>query len=152
MSEERKQVLDMLAEGKITADEAERLLEKLEPSPRARRTVHTKTVRRAAGGEGEAAAEAGGDGAPAGPPRYLRVLVNGGEGETVNIRIPLKLVRTGIKLSTVLPTDVNAKLSEKGFDLAAFGELQGEELVEALRELHVDVDTPDGESVRVFCE
>ncbi len=29
MSEERKKVLDMLAEGKITADEAERLIEAL---------------------------------------------------------------------------------------------------------------------------
>ncbi|MBN2170029.1 MAG: hypothetical protein JW819_01755 [Candidatus Krumholzibacteriota bacterium] len=151
MSEERKQVLDMLAEGKITADEAERLLEKLEPSPQGR-TVRTRTIRRVGGGEGEAGDAPAGDGSGAGPLRYLRVLVNGADGETVNIRVPLKLVRTGIKLTTVLPTETSAKLAEKGIDLSQLGELQGEELVEALRELHVDVEGADGETVRVFCE
>jgi len=152
MSEERKQVLDMLAEGKITADEAERLLEKLEPSPQARRTVRTKTVRRVIRGEDEAGDEPEGEGDPARPLRYLRVLVNGADGETVNIRVPLKLVRTGIKLTTVLPTETSAKLADKGIDLSELGELQGDELVEALRELHVDVEGADGETVRIFCE
>jgi hypothetical protein len=32
------------------------------------------------------------------------------------------------------------------------GELDGEELYEALRDLEVDVDSGDGDSVRVFCE
>jgi hypothetical protein len=150
MSEERKQVLDMLAEGKITADEAERLLEKLEPSPQGR-TVRARTIRRVVGGEGEAGDEPAG-GEAAGPFRYLRVLVNGKGGETVNIRVPLKLVRTGIKLTTVLPTETSAKLADKGIDLSKLGELQGDELVEALRELHVDVEGADGETVRVFCE
>ncbi len=62
----------------------------------------------------------------------------------MNIRVPLKLIKTGIKLSTVLPSETNAKLADKGIDLSNLGDLQGEELIEALRDLQVDVDADDG--------
>lgn len=129
MSTERRQVLDMLAEGKITADDAERLLEKL---------ASTAAPERPAAGEAR--------------PRYLRILVDSNKGDKVNIRVPLALVRTGIKLSTMLPSDANEKLSERGIDLSHLAGLEGEDLIEALRELKIDVDADGGESVRIFCE
>ena len=85
-------------------------------------------------------------------PKYLRVLVNSSDGDEVNIRVPLQLVRAGLKLSTVLPNDAKEKITEKGIDLSKLGELEGEALIEALRELSVDVDSSDGDVVRIFCE
>jgi len=132
MSEERKRVLEMLAQGKITSDEAEQLLEKLEAS-RAddKRSNGART---------------------AGVPRYLRILMGDADGDKVNIRIPLALVRTGIKLSTMVPSKASEKMKEKGIDLSPLSELQDEELMKALEELSVDVDSPDGDNVRIFCE
>jgi hypothetical protein len=137
MSTERRQVLDMLAEGKITAEDAENLLGKLngaEPTT---------------GGVPESAR---GDGARDGSPRFLRVVVDSSDGDQVNVRVPLALVRTGIKLSTMLPSHANESLEEHGIDLSKMSGLEGEELVEALKELTVDVDSADGDKVRVFCE
>jgi hypothetical protein len=138
MSAERKQVLDMLAEGKITAEDADRLLDKL------------------ASAEGKSGSEVGGDhGGPharTGEPRYLRVLVDSSEGDHVNVRVPLALVRTGIKLSTMLPSHANKQLEDHGIDLSRISGLEGNELIEALKELTVDVDSSEGDKVRVFCE
>jgi hypothetical protein len=142
MSEERIQVLKMLAEGKITADEAERLLARLEK------------VRPAADSGALQPEGGGGDGqlVRTGPPKYLRVLVDSADGDKVNVRVPLALVRTGIKLTALMPSNATQKLDEKGIDLSHLAELHGEELVDALRELNVDVATAQGDSVRVFCE
>jgi hypothetical protein len=128
---ETKQVLDMLAEGKITAQEAERLLERL-----------------AKAGPPPAGAAA----APGGKPKFLRVVVNSVQGDTVNIRVPLQLVRTGIKIGAMLPDSARERLHERGIDLSQLSGLETEEMVEALRELTVDVDSSTGDVVRIFCE
>jgi hypothetical protein len=137
MTNERRQVLEMLAEGKVSAEEAERLLEKLD---------HV----------GESSDDSANDTSKEGfqkrMPKYLRVLVNSTDGDTVNIRVPLALVRTGIKLSTMLPNQANEALSDQGIDLSKLSELEGEELIQAIRELTVDVNSGDGDTVRVFCE
>jgi len=73
-------------------------------------------------------------------------------GDKVNVRVPLALVRTGLKLSTLLPTDAAATLRQHGVDLSELSGMKGEALIEALRELQVDVDTADGGTVRVYCE
>jgi len=134
MNEERRQILSMLAEGKISAEDAERLLDKLgagtqdrpsSPSPASSRPTQ---------------------------PKYLRVHVDSAEGDKVNVRVPLALIRTGIKLTAVLPEHATQKLTEKGVDLSKLAELDSDELYEALRELQVDVDSGQGDVVRVFCE
>ncbi len=136
MSAERRKVLEMLAAGKITSEDAERLLEKLEKQT---------TDQRLAPQEGLKSA-------PSGKLKFLRVVVDSSDGDKVNIRVPLGLVRTGIKLSTMLPAEASQKLAERGIDLAQLSGLQGEELIEALRELTVDVDSKGGDTVRIFCE
>ncbi len=136
MSEERKKVLEMLSEGKITSDEAERLLDKLES-------------RRSGPVSGGATAT---ESPRASAPKYLRVVVDGTDGERVNIRVPLALVRTGIKLSTMLPVQVTEKMKERGIDLTPLSELKGDELTKALEELVVDVDSGNGDRARIFCE
>ncbi|MCP4547007.1 MAG: hypothetical protein GY835_11130 [bacterium] len=158
MSEEKKQVLDMLAEGKITAEEAERLLERLEPFGgrkhrhedrphkgkrfRFQKDFHLDTNPK----ENEPQPTS------CGALKFLRVLVNSNDGDTVNIRVPLALIKTGISLSTMLPSDANEKLEANGIDLSSLSKMKGDELVEALRELQVNVDANDGSTVRIFCE
>ncbi len=153
MSEEKKKVLDMLAEGKISTEEAERLLEKLEPNQSNRRRRHHDIFRKHFHGRRQSDSPASEDAdRREGDLKFLRVVVNSNDGDEVNIRVPLKLIRTGIKLSAVLPSSTNEKLAEKGIHLAELAKLEGDELVEALRELTVDVDSSDGDTVRIFCE
>jgi hypothetical protein len=143
MSEERKKVLEMLAAGKISPEDAERLLDRLVrtgPNPEA---DHEPEVM-----EGPVAVAV----APRAKLKYLRILVEGLDGENVNIRVPLALIRTGLKLGAMLPNDAREALDEHGVDLSQLSELHGEELIEALRELRIDVDGDDGEKVRIFCE
>lgn len=136
MSDERRQIIDMLAEGKISGEEAEKLLERLDQQ------------REQYGDEG--AGE--GDPSKAGKPKYLRVMVNSTGGDKVNVRVPMALIRTGLKLTTMLPPEASEKIKEHGIDLSQLSELQGDELIEALRELTVDVDSANGDTVRVYCE
>ena len=141
MSENRRQILEMLSQGKITADEAERLIaavEKEAPS-------------------GAAASEM---------PRtdklkYLRVLVDAvdpKDGPTkVNIRVPMELLRAGVRLSSIIPPrareEVNAAMREQGipFDINQLKPENLEDLVEQLSDLTVDVDQ-EKTKVRIFCE
>jgi len=55
-------------------------------------------------------------------------------------------------LVAVLPPRVNQKLAEKGIDLSMLSNLKGEELVQALRDLNMDIEAHDGKKVRIFCE
>ena len=137
MNTERRKVLDMLAGGRISAEDADRLLSKL-----------------AGSADGAATAEPANAVVPR--PRglkYLRVVINSrDEGDKVNIRVPLGLLRTGIKLSTMVPGVAGDKLKASGVDLSHLSSLSGDELIDELRDLEVDIDSGDGDKVRVFCE
>jgi len=144
MSENRRQILEMLSTGKITADEAERLISALEKEP------------------GKPAGPAEPD-APKRRSKYLRVLVeaqdhHAGNGQTkVNIRVPMQLLRAGVRLSALIPPQAreraNEALREKGIglDLNQIKPENLDELLEQLDELEVNVDE-DRAKVRVFCE
>ena len=135
MQTERRKVFDMLAEGKVSAADAERLLSKL-----------------AASGEDDSADPADAVGPEPSSLKYLRVVVDGRDGDKVNIRVPLGLLRTGIKLSTMMPGAAAKKLAASGIDLSHLSTLSGDALIEELRDLKVDVDSTGGDKVRVFCE
>jgi hypothetical protein len=138
MSEERRQILEMVSAGKVSIQEAEELLRALDtgagPSASTEPQVKAK-------------------------PKYIRVLVetSHGEGEKINVRIPMALLRAGVKLASLIPPiaqiKVNEALREHGMtvDLAALKPSDLEDLVEHLEDFTVDVDTV-GEKVRVFCE
>ena len=129
MNKDRRKVLDMLAEGRIDADAAERLLDKLAGT--------------------QAVAERG-QLMPASA-RYLRVRGHA-DGAQFDARIPLALIRTGIKLEAMLPNDTAEELKEHGIDLGQFTGMAADELVEALGELEVNVEGDKGEQIRVYCE
>ena len=135
MSAERKKVLEMLASGKITADEAERLLNALEDKKNA--NFQSKTT----------------ESRPL--PEYLFVKVDSSDGDNVNIRVPLKLIRAGINLKSLLPREAQDKikenLSDKGINFDDINSENFEEIVEALREFEVNVDEKRGDKVRIYC-
>ena len=143
MNNDRRSVLQMLAEGKITADEAERLINAMEgagPAPRpfeSAATGHNKP-----------------------PPKYLRVSVDATDedGPTkVNIRVPMALLRAGVRLTSLIPPaardQVNAELSKNGvpFDIGQLKPENLEDLISHLDDFSVDVDAQDAK-VRVYCE
>jgi hypothetical protein len=142
MSEERRQILAMLAEKKITVDEAERLLNALN-EPEETRESSTEDLKAAAVAKKK-------------NPKFLCVQVlpknrDGKRGEKVNIKVPLFLLRTGLKLKGVLPEEVREKLGDKGIDLTGLDEKSFDELVQGLTDLSIDVDDED-EQVRICCE
>ncbi|HEX7995576.1 MAG TPA: hypothetical protein VF506_16750 [Streptosporangiaceae bacterium] len=140
MNQQRKYVLEMLAEGQVTPEEAERLITALErdqPSVAADSEVR-----------------------PKGKARYLHVVVDSTEDDKpsrVNVRVPLQLLRAGVRLAALIPPQAlahaNAELSRSGipFDLTQLKPDQLQALTEQLEELTVEVDEPDT-TVRIFCE
>jgi hypothetical protein len=148
MSEHRRQILQMLSEGKISADAAERLISAFEE----RATKSSPTESPSAGKNS---------------PKYLRVQVDsegdgGQEGPTkVNIRVPMQLLRAGVRLAGLLPAHAlhraNYAMQEQGIpiDLTQIKPENLEELVDQLNDLTVDVDQKDAGTkvrVRVYCE
>ena len=140
MTEDRKRILTMLGDGKITADEAERLLDAM-GFARRRLTPYAADARTSG-------------------PKYFRVEVNSNEGDgqtKVNVRIPMQLLRAGVRLGALIPPrardEVNAALAREGvpFDLSQIKPENLEELIEHLAGVSVDVDDPTAK-VRVFCE
>jgi len=138
MNDDRKRILTLLAEGKVTADEAERLL---------------------------AALERGGS-SPVAPgsnraPKYMHVRVDALEASSgptkVNIRVPMTLLRAGVRLSSLIPVEardqVNAAMGRQGvqFDINQLKPENLEELVEQLADLTLDVDHEHAK-VRIYCE
>lgn len=144
MSEDRKRILSMLAEGKITAAEAETLLDALgSPAEKPRPD------------------SAGPAGWPTGPsatgtPKFMYVKVTGG-ADKVDVKVPLALLRTGLKLTSLIPPQameqITQSMGEHGMAID-FNNLKPqdiEELIESLREMEVNVHSESGENIRVFC-
>ena len=155
MNENRRQILEMLSTGKITADEAERLIAALESGP--------------ATSAGASAAAATGSAAAAVKTRakYLRVLVEadqemtGLKGPTsVNVRVPMQLLRAGVRLASLIPVQAHQQFDEAmnkhgvPLTLSQIRPENLEELVDHLEDLTVDVNGSDANNtkVRVFCE
>lgn len=142
MNDDRRSILQMLAEGKINADEAERLLSALD------RTAPTAA---------QPLTSAGGNGSP----KYLRVCVDTDEEEggptKVNIRVPMSLLRAGVRLTSLVPPaardQLNAELAKNGvpFDIGQLKPENLEDLVDQLNDLTVDVDQ-EKTKVRIYCE
>jgi len=144
MNNDRRSVLQMLAEGKISADEAERLLSALDRTD----APPASAPRQLAGHNGQS--------------KYLRVVVDTdepGEGgpTKVNIRVPMALLRAGVRLTSLIPPaardQVNAELSKNGvpFDIGQLKPENLEDLVDQLNDLTVDVEQ-EKTKVRIYCE
>jgi len=140
VNEQRKDILGMLAGGKITPEEAEQLIAALERD------------------QPPVAASSGAR--PKGKAKYLRLEVDTIEDDEptrVNARVPLQLLRAGVRLAALIPPQAlaraNAELSRSGvpLDLTQLKPEQLEALVDHLDEVTLDVDQPDT-TVRIYCE
>jgi hypothetical protein len=131
-TEDSRRVLEMLSEGKVSVPEAEQLLQAL------------------AGGPTE-------DAKPA--PRYFRILINkpaheGKKAENVNIKVPMTVVRGGLRLGALFPGMLGKKKIhlEDGteLDLSKIHYTDLEAMIKDIGELTVDVD--GDAQVRIRCE
>ena len=153
MDPNRMKVLEMVAAGRITVAQAEKLLDRLKASKL--QSADTRTASRSAASPQRAMVPAPHPPArprSSGNARFLRVVVNSAEGDRVNVRVPMALVRTGVKLSALLPEDARVRLEKRGVDFGKMKDLQPDQLVEALCDLTLDVDSAEGDVVRIFCE
>ena len=134
MSEETRQVLEMLSAGKVSVLEAEQLLQAVKAPGQ---TADDKKVE----------------------PRYFRILVNtpareGKKAEAVNIRMPMTVVRGGLHLSTLIPSMLgNKKIQLHNgveLDLSKVTYTDLEAMIKDIGELTVDVD--GDAQVRIRCE
>ena len=139
MNEQRKQILEMVAEGKLTVEEAERLIDALNDTPvQSPATLEPKPKR----------------------PKYLRVLVDSrgnDEQAHVNVRIPIQLLRAGVKLASVIPPkaldQASNELRRSGMpiDLTKLKPEDIDELIDHLGDMTVEVEDHESK-VHVFCE
>jgi hypothetical protein len=170
MSEESRRVLGLLAQGKITVDEADRLLAAIGAAPAGSEAAG------ATAGKGSATAEA-----PS--PKYLRITVTkprswhgddgehprrawmwpgyiGGRSREVTLRVPVALVRNGMRLGAMIPgltgAGLRARLRERGVDvdLSKIDAATIDRLVSELGEVNIDVVSEHGSKaqVRITCE
>jgi hypothetical protein len=143
MTENTRQVLEMLAAGKITTEEADRLLNALRETPAGAATT--------TGSPSQA------------QPRYLRVIVNAVDAKEgpikVNVRVPMVLLRAGVRLASLIPASaqqsINDALREQGIDVDVT-KIKPEnlsEVIDALRDLSVDVaNEREDLKVRIYTE
>ena len=125
MSEDTRRVLEMLSEGKISVLEAEQLLQ---------------AVSSPASGAEEKKTE---------PARFFRILVNkpprdGKRGENVNIKVPMTVVRGGLRLGALFPGFLARKKVQLGngteLDLSKVTYQDLEAMIKDIGEVTVDVD------------
>jgi hypothetical protein len=143
MTEERRQILEMLAGGKINADEADRLLGAL------------------GGGSATATATA----VQTRPlPKFIRVMVDSQDGRDgkpvhINVRVPIQLLRAGVRLASLIPPKAQEKVNEElrkngmDFDVSTIKPENINELIDQLQDLSIDIDhAEDDVKIRIFCE
>lgn len=145
MTEERRQILEMLAGGKINPDEADRLLGALGGSSSSATATATAVQTRPL-------------------PKFIRVMVDAKEGKDnkpvhINVRVPIMLLRAGVRIASLIPPKaqekVNEELRKNGLDLDLI-QIKPEnvnELIDQLQDLSIDIDhEEDDVKVRIFCE
>ena len=146
MTENQKKILEMLSQNKISTDDAYRLLNVIDSEESGQEST-TKM-------EPEVKTKA----------KYLRVTVlpneehgDAANADRVNVRVPMSLIRAGVKLTSLIPADamdkVNDALRDKGinFDVRSIKAEDIEDLIDALGDLQVDVES-GREKVKVFVE
>ena len=142
MSDNRKRILEMLEGGKINAEEAMKLLSAIENTGREADDNILSAFKKI---------------------KYLRVIVNNphqagsDKPDKVNVRVPISLIRAGMKFTSLIPGDVASHvedaLHQKGinFNIKNIQDEDIDELINALRELEVDIDDGKGK-VRIHAE
>ncbi len=133
MSDNKRRILDILAAGKISVDEAAKLLSALGEESGSATEKNSEMAGRKIS--------------------YLRVVVDHlkeGKPEKVNIKVPVSLIRAGMKFTSLIPEEaadeVDKALCEKGVkvNLKNLKEDDMDALLVALSDMEVDIDDGTG--------
>lgn len=121
---EKMQILTMIQEGKITAEEGAKLLNALEDSAKMEDTNPTRN------------------------PRWLKIKVfDGDENSKVNLTIPISLLNIGVKLASKFSPEIKeAGLTDSDMK-EIFNVIKSGEVGKI-----VDIDTENGEKVEILIE
>lgn len=118
----KERILQMVKDGDINIEEAAKLLEALE--------TPTQSVV-----------------SPQNSKQKLRILVDSANGDTVRINVPISLIKAGVNLASQL--NVNGQpIDMKGVDM----DLVMKAIEDGETGEIVDIQTSDGENVRIFVE
>jgi hypothetical protein len=150
--DDTRRILDMLSQGKITVDEADRLIKALG----ADRPAETSAADAATGGRPAA--------------RWFRINIHkpardeAQRPKDVNIRVPIAVVKGGMRLGAIIATFAGEKaaqrMKERGLDLdlstinGDLSRMNGEEFATFLKTLDdMNIEIDDGKSqVRITTE
>jgi len=133
--EERKRILNLLQEGKITADQADNLLkaimDKKEDESSKIEVISTPSTKINANLKGK-----------------LKIIVESQDGDNVKITLPLKVAALA---KNMIPQDAKIQMQKNGVNL---GEIINnlDALIEDIDEDLVNVESQDGDIVRIFIE
>jgi hypothetical protein len=151
MNDDTRRVLDLLAQGKITVDEAEQLLRAMNASAADAAPSEEPRADRAR-------------------PRWLRIQIHkpakdGREAREVNIRVPIAVVKGGMRLGAIIGTFAGERaarrMKERGIDLdlskihGDFSNMNGAEFdafMKSLDEMNMHIDDGESSVVRITCE
>jgi hypothetical protein len=141
MSDDRRRILDLVAQGKITVDEADELMRALD----ARRGSAARAEDR-----------------DASTLRWVLIHVHqtakeGKHDKDVNIRVPISVIKSGMRLGALIPglagDQVASRLREKGLDVD-FSKLDAasiDTVLRALGETNIEIESGRAQ-VRITCE
>lgn len=125
---EKLAILKMVEEGKITVEEASKLLESVE-SKKEELSIISKA-----------------DGKKA---KWLRIKVlEGSEGTRVNVNVPIALIDVAFKIAKASDSDFDVKLGNLNLDIDDIIKL----IQEGAEGKIVDIDTDDGTKVEIVVE
>ncbi len=96
-------------------------------------------------------------------PKWLRIVIQDGKEKKVNIKIPLMLLKAGVKLKSFLPDTLKEKSKVKAgnsdkvdstfeFLLDDLDPKNLDAFIESLRDAAIEIEGDEGESIRIFCE
>jgi hypothetical protein len=119
---EKRQILEMVRDGKLTVEEAQKVMEAMDQGDE--------------GGRSAAASR---------PPRFVRVRVKDEDGSRVNISLPISLVRT---LWRFIPRDAMRELEAQNINVDSILTAINEGAQGSL----VDVEDEDGSRVEIVIE
>ena len=131
MSSERKKILEMLEEGKITSKEAADLLEAIDDSSENYKYNEVSTLSKSYS------------------KKYLKIrVVEGSDQSKVKLNIPIKLVKLGLSFASKLNSSIEGvQISNKEIDIildAIENEIEGE---------IISIDADDGKTqVKIYIE
>ncbi|HAH95456.1 MAG TPA: hypothetical protein DHD79_04880 [Firmicutes bacterium] len=151
MNEERLKILEMVSQGKISSEEGVRLLEALESDRDAEAGRAAGNAPDSYNADSRKNRPAGGSG---GQGRMLRIRIEEEDGSRVNVNVPLGLLRSLGKLTSLIPRDVKDKLDDQEIDLANL-DIEGilDAMSEGTSDGHlVDIDEADGDKVSIYIE